>query len=496
MSLYPYLMIFFKKLEFLLKLCYDFPLMVKEKLKEVSNKCLAHSLKKRQDQNALSLKSLSFHHQISRLHDLFESFPDTRNPSNTSKKFNDAAMGAFSLFFTQSPSFLAYQKLMRESEGKDNAQNLFGIDELLSDNHIRNLMDEVPPMAIFPFFEEIFHVLKRDNLLLSFRSYNNNFLLGLDGTQYYSSKKICCDSCCQRTHISAKSKKVRYSYHHSVLMAALVHPEKSHVISLPPEFIVPQDGNEKQDCELNASYRWLDKYAARYGSEGITILGDDLYCHHPFCERLLKLGFDFILTCKPTSHKTLYEYVEMMEDEMEILEQRRWTGRRWLVDRYRYVNGVPLRDGKDSLEVNWFELSTIVEETGEVLFHNSWTTNFDVNPKNIIQLVSDGRARWKIENENNNVLKTKGYHLEHNFGHGKKYLSQVFLTLNILAFLMHTVLEIVDAKYRRLRMAVGTRKTFFNDIKTLTKYMCFNGWNQMMIFMLKGLKLPIPDDTS
>lgn len=469
--------------------------MGKEKLRKLSNDCLAHSQQKRQKRQEESLQSLRFHHQITRLHHLFETFPDNRSRSNISKDFNDAAMGAFSLFFTQSPSFLAYQKLMRETEGEDNAQNLFGIKELLSDNHIRNLMDEVSPSLVFPFFEEIFHVLKCDNHLSSFRSYKKNLLLGLDGTQYYSSKKICCDSCCQRTHVSAKGKKVSYSYFHSVVMAALVHPEKGQVISFPPEFITPQDGNEKQDCERNAARRWLERYGPRYAPEGITILGDDLYCNHPFCSYLLEQGLDFILNCKPTSHKTLYEYVALMEDEVKrnTLAQRRWTGRRWLVDRYRYVNGVPLRDDKDSLEVNWFECSTTVEETGEVLFHNSWATNFTISKENIIQLVIDGRARWKIENENNNVLKTKGYHLEHNFGHGKKNLSQVFLTLNLLAFLMHTVLEIVDAKYRRLRMAVGTRKTFFNDIKTLTKYMCFTNWDQMMIFMLKGLKLPIPD---
>ena len=49
-------------------------------------------------------------------------------------------------------------------------------------------------------------------------------------------------------------------------------------------------------------------------------------------------------------------------------------------------------------------------------------------------------------NENNNTLKTKGYHLEHNFGHGKQYLSNLLLTLNLLAFLFHTVLEIFDQR--------------------------------------------------
>ena len=119
-----------------------------------------------------------------------------------------------------------------------------------------------------------------------------------------------------------------------------------------------------------------------------------------------------------------------------------------------------------------------------------------LNEDNIDQLVVDARARWKVENENNNVLKTKGYHLEHNFGHGKKYLSQVFLTFNILAFLIHTIQELVDAKYQRLYKAIGNRKTFFNDIKTLTRYMYFPSWENLIVFMLKGLKLPIPPDTS
>jgi len=59
-------------------------------------------------------------------------------------------------------------------------------------------------------------------------------------------------------------------------------------------------------------------------------------------------------------------------------------------------------------------------------------------------LAEGGRSRWKIENENNNTLKTKGYHLEHNFGHGKENLCSVLTSLNILAFLMHIFLDFND----------------------------------------------------
>lgn len=465
--------------------------MPKEKLTEMSDHSLAGSLAKKR--NAISYSRLNFSSLIQRLHKLFSSLPDRRLGSNQSKSFNDAAMGAFAIFHTQSPSFLSYQERMRESEGRDNAQSLFGINDLLSDNHIRDLMDEVPPEELFSFFLELIWDLKDLGYLDLFRSYNNNLLLGIDGSQFFSSKKICCESCCQQRSVSEKSKKETITYHHNVVMAAFVSPGHNQVISLPPEFIIQQDGTQKQDCELNATRRWLSKFGTTIAQQGVTILGDDLYSHHGFCQELLALGFDFIFTCKPSSHRTLDEYLELLKDQIVTKERRYYTGRRWLVDKTRYLNGVPIRDGKGAQEVNWFERITIVEETGEKIYHNSWLTNFEITKANVDQLVIDGRARWKIENENNNVLKTKGYHLEHNFGHGKNHLAQVFLTLNLLAFLIHTIQEMVDARYYRLFKAIGNRKTFFNDIKTLTRYLYFSSWENMIIFMLKGLKLPIPD---
>ena len=109
-----------------------------------------------------------------------------------------------------------------------------------------------------------------------------------------------------------------------------------------------------------------------------------------------------------------------------------------------------------------------------------------------------------MENENNNVLKTKGYHLEHNFGHGKQYLSATMVSLNLLAFLFHTVMEWSDDKYSLLRQVLARRQTFFDDIRALTRYMVFESWSHLMDFMIEGLELetelasrleskPVPD---
>jgi hypothetical protein len=94
------------------------------------------------------------------------------------------------------------------------------------------------------------------------------------------------------------------------------------------------------------------------------------------------------------------------------------------------------------------------------------------------------------------VLKTKGDHLEHNFGHGQQHLAAVLVTLNLLAFLFHTIFALLDANYQRLRAALGARQTFFNDIRTLTRYFVFDGWEHLLTFMLEQLELEPPPNTS
>jgi len=110
----------------------------------------------------------------------------------------------------------------------------------------------------------------------------------------------------------------------------------------------------------------------------------------------------------------------------------------------------------------------------------------------VAEIVRAGRARWKVENENNNTLKTKGYHLSHNFGHGKQHLSALLATIDLLAFLFHTLLEVLDSSYQRLRQFLP-RKRFFNDLHALTCYLCFDSWQDLMAFMIRGLELDAPD---
>ena len=400
----------------------------------------------------------------------------------------DAALSAFSVFFTQSPSFLVHQRTMQAGQGKNNVQSLFGTHQIPCDNQIRNLLDEVPASQLFPLFEELFERLEQTEQLLKFRAFDNNLLMAIDGTEYFSSTTLHCPNCSTRQHKNGTMR-----YFHGVVTPVLVCPGQTQVIPLVPEFIQPQDGHDKQDCENAAAKRWLTQYGQRYSRLKVTVLGDDLYCHQPLCELLLSQKFNFILTCLPQSHKILYESLEGIS--LPSLTRQRWTGKVCELWTYRYLNQVPLRDGADSLFVNWCEL-TITRPDGKCLFHNTWATNHLLTADTVEAIVLAGRTRWKVENENNNTLKTKGYNLEHNFGHGQNHLSAVLASLNILSLLFHTLLELLDDKYRLLRSHLPTRKTFFDDLRALTRYWYFPSWDHLLSFMIQGLDLDMPPNSS
>jgi hypothetical protein len=295
---------------------------------------------------------------------------------------------------------------------------------------------------------------------------------------------VSCEQCSRRLH-----KKSGFTYTHSAILPVIVAPGQAQVISLAPEFITPQDGAEKQDSEVAAAKRWIAAHREAFGAQSVTLLGDDLYSRQPMCEAVLAAGMNFIFTCLPTSHTALYEAVKQRESQGEVkvlrIEKRNKSAKELYC--YRYVNQIPLRSAQHALNVNWVEL---------VVYENDFITDHELTEASVPVVTEAGRCRWKTENENHNILKTKGYHLEHNFGHGQAHLASGLLTLNLLAFLFHTVLELTDLAYQKIRKKRGTRRGFFQDIVTLTQYFRFESWQSMIDFMLYGSPIPQTTDSS
>lgn len=433
--------------------------------------------------------SLSLQSIMRDLRKRWASVADRRKASpNTQYTVADGVLAAFAVFFMQSSSFLAHQRLLQSKKGRSNARSLFQVEEIPSDPQIRNLVDLLSAQYFQEDFWFLLDELKEQQHLLSFLNDLNTYAVALDGVNFFSSEKISCAKCLKRTDRNGTE-----HFYHSAITPVFVKPGQAQVLPLPPEFIVPQDGSEKQDCERVAAKRWLVQHHEHFSDHSVTYLGDDLYANQPLCQLIAETYQQFfIFVCKPDSHTGLYEWIDFLEKthSLENLTHRHWNGKHGESWQYRFAQQVPLRNGEEALLVNWLELVIAHETTGEILYQNSFVTNHTITATTVIPLAQLGRTRWKIENENNNTLKTKGYHLEHNFGHGQQDLANVLVTLNLLAFLIHTIQELVEPAYQRLRKALGARKTFFNDLRALTRYILFESWDQLLRFMEEGLEIP------
>jgi hypothetical protein len=413
-----------------------------------------------------------------------DSFPDKRRGINTTYPIADIGMAAFSIFFMQSPSFLAYQRQLSDGHGRSNCETLFGLSKIPSDNHIRDMLDPADPALLYPVFSKVLAELEKSGGLAAFRRPGGHVLIALDGTEYFCSDTIHCAQCSTRLRSNGK-----IQYHHTVLAASLVAPGHNQVVPLEPEFIVPQDGAEKQDCESRAARRWLAAHGTQYAHLRPIYLGDDLFSNQPICQAVLDAGGHFIFTCKPSSHKTIQEYIAGVRLPTRTVVVKH--GSKQFTHRFRWMTDVPLRDTKDALKVNWFEIE-IRNPAGEVTYRNSFITDLRVNRANVADHAASGRSRWKVENETFNVLKTGGYHLEHNYGHGKKNLSALLVTFNLLAFAFHTVCDQAEEIWRMARAKAGSRAQFFARLVAATSFLIFPDWEDLALTLAFAKPPPTP----
>src|SRR5438309_10899972 len=196
---------------------------------------------------------LSFDTLQSILHQRLEQLPDHRKAGpNTQYRIQDAALGAFGIFFTQSPSFLDYQRTLQQNKGQNNAHTLLGVEQIPCDNQVRKLLDPIAPSHLDAVFVEVFEGLEQHRMLAHFRFLGDQLLVALDGTNYFSSKAIHCQNCLTRQLTNGQT----LSYH-AAITPVIVCPGRSPGIALPPEYIMPQDGQAKQDCERAAGKRLL-----------------------------------------------------------------------------------------------------------------------------------------------------------------------------------------------------------------------------------------------
>ncbi len=379
------------------------------------------------------------------------------------------------MMFFQDPSLLEFQQALQDATNNNNLKTIFSVDSIPKESQIRTILDIHPYDPLLDVFSDFFLDLQRGKHLMPYRFLSDYYLITLDGSEYFSSEKIHCDNCLKK-----KTKGDGINYHHQILQPALVYPGIKKVIPFAPEFIRNTDGSTKQDCEINAGKRIIVKIRKAHRQLKMIIVADSLYSKQPFVEALKDQRFSFILVAKPNDHKVMMEHLHGLKG-LRGLSQLTFADESGRQHLYEWENDVALNGNKESIKVNFFEYSIIVN--GKVTFHYCWVTDIPITKVNVAQLVKAGRARWKIENEGFNTLKNQGYHIKHNFGHGQQYLSEAFFVLNLIAFFMHQIFELTDRLYRKCRAMFSARIEHFNNFRSVLRYAIFHSWEHLLIYI-------------
>ncbi len=406
-----------------------------------------------------SVKTKKTHNELSEnilINVLVKGFTQIIDPISEKIKpktlFVDILLSCYALFSLKYPSLLSFEKDHRENP--ENLKSIFHIGKIPSDTSMRERLDQLSPDALRPLYIDLHKKIERNGDFDKFIYFQGYRLLSLDGTGHFSSHTINCKNCMEKVHKNGTT-----TYYHQMLGAAYVHPDLREVIPLAPEPIIKQDGSTKNDCERNAAKRFFTKYREDFPDKKVIILEDGLASNAPHIRDLQKHSFQFVLGAKPKDHKYLYSQFNSMEDRLKsgkgITNGERYT--------YRYVNDLPLNESNQDVRVNMIEF--IVFKNGKRTIF-TWVTSFTITDANILILARAGRVRWKIENETFNTLKNQGYHLEHNFGHGKENLSSVMASIMMLSFLVDQIQQLSCTLFQNAWKKMGSKKRLWEKMRT------------------------------
>ena len=395
----------------------------------------------------------------------------------------DALMSGFAMFSLKDPSLLAFDERRPYDQ---NLQKIYNIENVPCDSQMRKILDPVNPEELRPAFKGPIRQLQKGKVLEQMLFFEGCYLLSLDGTGFFSSTKLHSEICLKKVN----SKTGEITYHLQMLGAAIVHPDFKEVIPLDPEFIVKQDGQNKNDCERNAAKRFFEKLRKDHPHLPIIITEDALSSNAPHIREAQKNNLHYILGVKEGDHSFLFERVKGARSsgqttEFEIVDKKNPE----MVHRFSFLNQVSLNESNQDLLVNFLEYW---EVTPDKVKHFCWVTDFTVTKYNAYKLMRGGRTRWKIENETFNTLKNQGYHFGHSYGLGKENLSLVFALLMMLAFLIDQTQQLSCKLFRAIWAKLKSKRALWEAMRSLFKDFAFESMEMLYDALLFGIKKQPP----
>jgi hypothetical protein len=415
----------------------------------------------------------------------FDLIKDGRSKVNTKYSLGDLLMSAFAMFSLKDSSLLQY--IHHYKERAANLRQVYGITQCPSDSCMRGVLDELKPTELKELPGQYIQILERENYLIPFelkiRHLGKCLYIPIDGTKYFTSKKIHCPHCQTQRHQNGT-----ITYSHGALAAIIAHPDKPIVLPLAMEDIQIQDGASKNDHELCAAKRLLPMIAQSIGSYKALIGGDALYSNAPFIRFIHTFHFNFLFNIKEGNQSAPFIQFKQLSQEKKTTCLSKIDAHFSYF--YEFANQLFLNKENQDIKVNFLKLTVVNLQTRERITF-CWITDIHLNETNCAFLAQIGRTRWKIENETFNTLKNQNYDFEHNFGHGNSFLAQNFAQLMFLAFSFDQINYLLDDLAKRATIQCKSVKKLCADIRKYFDIVPVQTFEQIFKIITREIKLSV-----
>ncbi len=405
--------------------------------------------------------------------------PDDR-PNHCSSKISlhDAVMSALAVMHLKYPSLLEFDEAKLKPEIAHNIRSLYNVKQIPCDTYMRELVDPVKPADLRKIFTKLFAVVQRSNRLKHFKYLDEGYLAAIDGTGHFSSGTIHCNECCCK-HPKGKGPQ----YYHQLLAMCLVKPGMKEVLPLMPEPIIQQIDVSKNDCEKNALKRLLEHVRCEHPHLKLVLGLDGLYSDGPTITLIRSYGHNFIAVAREGDHQALMNTVDELDTQDQV-SRHQFTDEKGFSHWFRFVNDVPINKSNPDVLVNYLEYVETSPKGKK--FSCTWVTSIELTTTSVTKVMRGGRARWKIENETFNTLKTQGYNLEHNYGHGKQHLATNLAILMLLAFLIDQVEQLACPIFRAAWHHKRSKISLWLTIKSLFDWFLIDCWHSLLLAITQG----------
>lgn len=423
-------------------------------------------------------RGLSADALVATLRRRFESVADRRRQASCDYSMADTLMSAYAMFATKAPSMLAFEDRLRELR----IEKIFKINKVPSDTQMRAILDGIDIEPLNEAFADLFWELQRSRELKQWLFDGQYYLVAIDGSGYFCSDNISCEHCLVR-HKNGKEQ-----YYHQVVAAVLVHPRTRQVIPMAVEPIVRSDGDDKNDCERNATKRLLKRLRKQHPKLNMLIIEDGLSSNAPHIADLKDAKMHFLLGAKPGDHKHLFEQVieAVDRDDCRTASSNVASPKSRLRTETQYVEDLSLNKSNADLHVNFLQHHEFDCRDDAVVKRFSWVTDLDLSEKDLQLYQQAGRCRWRVENETFNTLKNQGYHLEHNYGHGSRNLTTVLALLMFLAFAVDQIQEACCELFVAAMNRTGRRVRLWESIRSHLRHFDFESFAELYTAIAAG----------